>query len=110
MIRRPPRSTRTDTLFPYTTLFRSHILDNDEIVLHGVRFLGSTLWNDFNLYGAKPREQAIEQALGFIRDFVRIQSGTIPGSNLAPPELEALFDANRAWLKHKLDKIGRAHV
>src|SRR3546814_6269644 len=24
MIRRPPRSTRTDTLFPYTTLFRSY--------------------------------------------------------------------------------------
>src|SRR3546814_12150775 len=24
IIRRPPRSTRTDTLFPYTTLFRSH--------------------------------------------------------------------------------------
>src|SRR3546814_3369859 len=24
MLRRPPRSTRTDTLFPYTTLFRSH--------------------------------------------------------------------------------------
>src|SRR3546814_11245027 len=24
MIRRPPRSTRTDTLFPYTTLFRSN--------------------------------------------------------------------------------------
>src|SRR3546814_18548620 len=28
MIRRPPRSTRTDTLFPYTTLFRS-ILSGD---------------------------------------------------------------------------------
>src|SRR3546814_14805470 len=27
MIRRPPRSTRTDTLFPYTTLFRSRSLD-----------------------------------------------------------------------------------
>src|SRR3546814_10620287 len=26
MIRRPPRSTRTDTLFPYTTLFRSALL------------------------------------------------------------------------------------
>src|SRR3546814_3813080 len=26
MIRRPPRSTRTDTLFPYTTLFRSHLV------------------------------------------------------------------------------------
>src|SRR3546814_5510386 len=28
MIRRPPRSTRTDTLFPYTTLFRSDILED----------------------------------------------------------------------------------
>src|SRR3546814_86160 len=27
MIRRPPRSTRTDTLFPYTTLFRSNDVD-----------------------------------------------------------------------------------
>src|SRR3546814_14270057 len=26
MIRRPPRSTRTDTLFPYTTLFRSRLV------------------------------------------------------------------------------------
>src|SRR3546814_4133643 len=26
MIRRPPRSTRTDTLFPYTTLFRSRVV------------------------------------------------------------------------------------
>src|SRR3546814_14559416 len=26
MIRRPPRSTRTDTLFPYTTLFRSKVM------------------------------------------------------------------------------------
>src|SRR3546814_4585916 len=26
MIRLPPRSTRTDSLFPYTTLFRSHLL------------------------------------------------------------------------------------
>src|SRR3546814_964445 len=36
MIRRPPRSTRTDTLFPYTTLFRSLVgmhrrrLDHDQ--------------------------------------------------------------------------------
>src|SRR3546814_12337220 len=29
MIRRPPRSTRTDTLFPYTTLFRSRRLWNE---------------------------------------------------------------------------------
>src|SRR3546814_6655180 len=30
MIRRPPRSTRTDTLFPYTTLFRSDLLKKGE--------------------------------------------------------------------------------
>src|SRR3546814_5853522 len=30
MIRRPPRSTRTDTLFPYTTLFRSS--DHGQVV------------------------------------------------------------------------------
>src|SRR3546814_3452688 len=33
MIRRPPRSTRTDTLFPYTTLFRSRLVFADRIAL-----------------------------------------------------------------------------
>src|SRR3546814_4787436 len=32
MIRRPPRSTRTDTLFPYTTLFRSPILSTSGLL------------------------------------------------------------------------------
>src|SRR3546814_18328292 len=36
MIRRPPRSTRTDTLFPYTTLFRSHVGDAGYAHAHGV--------------------------------------------------------------------------
>src|SRR3546814_14403785 len=36
MIRRPPRSTRTDTLFPYTTLFRSR-----QRARHGRRGLGA---------------------------------------------------------------------
>src|SRR3546814_6328490 len=35
MIRRPPRSTRTNTLFPYTTLFRS--LDRMEAAYHALR-------------------------------------------------------------------------
>src|SRR3546814_9640226 len=30
MIRRPPRSTRTDTLFPYTTLFRSQTCESED--------------------------------------------------------------------------------
>src|SRR3546814_16888745 len=32
MIRRPPRSTRTDTLFPYTTLFRSRPKQTDKLL------------------------------------------------------------------------------
>src|SRR3546814_10574909 len=32
MIRRPPRSTRTDTLFPYTTLFRSSLRIIDQCI------------------------------------------------------------------------------
>src|SRR3546814_13388247 len=32
MIRRPPRSTRTDTLFPYTTLFRSSVTYSDSTI------------------------------------------------------------------------------
>src|SRR3546814_7514220 len=39
MIRRPPRSTRTDTLFPYTTLFRSaeteHARHRTSVLAHG---------------------------------------------------------------------------
>src|SRR3546814_14425936 len=38
MVRRPPRSTRTDTLFPYTTLFRSFLQLGDRLVhRRGVR-------------------------------------------------------------------------
>src|SRR3546814_10268400 len=45
MIRRPPRSTRTDTLFPYTTLFRSvfrRIYVGRDCVLRWVSGCGST--------------------------------------------------------------------
>src|SRR3546814_2025032 len=45
MIRRPPRSTRTDTLFPYTTLFRS---------VHGVPMMQSS--------GSKPNSRSCAKA------------------------------------------------
>src|SRR3546814_9371765 len=44
MIRRPPRSTRTDTLFPYTTLFRSDLLEGRHEV--GLDPLGERLEAD----------------------------------------------------------------
>src|SRR3546814_11651048 len=42
MIRRPPRSTRTDTLFPYTTLFRSQLVAHigEELAFCPAGFLG----------------------------------------------------------------------
>src|SRR3546814_4313960 len=42
MIRRPPRSTRTDTLFPYTTLFRSEVRRSQQSVppIHSAEELG----------------------------------------------------------------------
>src|SRR3546814_6329585 len=56
MIRRPPRSTRTDTLFPYTTLFRSGRTDrsigtgsrfHDDRLLQGAgQVLGHGAGND----------------------------------------------------------------
>src|SRR3546814_3671453 len=42
MIRRPPRSTRTDTLCPYTTLFRS-----DHLRVHFIGALGTDQIGDF---------------------------------------------------------------
>src|SRR3546814_12092283 len=59
MIRRPPRSTRTDTLFPYTTLFRSAgLIDGD----HGAG-LHQTFVHDLvraTLYDAIPPLRRIE--------------------------------------------------
>src|SRR3546814_18316140 len=44
MIRRPPRSTRTDTLFPYTTLFRSSALLQAVDDLHQQRMMSDVTW------------------------------------------------------------------
>src|SRR3546814_12650796 len=43
MIRRPPRSTRTDTLFPYTTLFRSALHALDDLAAAGLHVASRAL-------------------------------------------------------------------
>src|SRR3546814_5632773 len=55
MIRRPPRSTRTDTLFPYTTLFRS--------------LLVGELWRQYQVFADRPlasvqNERVLEVKMG----------------------------------------------
>src|SRR3546814_5828206 len=69
MIRRPPRSTRTDTLFPYTTLFRSPIINggkDPKYQLLGVNLLfaallvvvvGSFAGNFFAIAQVMPRSE-----------------------------------------------------
>src|SRR3546814_2309327 len=61
MIRRPPRSTRTDTLFPYTTLFRSTVRKADptfEAAIASFR-IAAVLVLDLGLLLAAKSERAV---------------------------------------------------
>src|SRR3546814_6766201 len=72
MIRRPPRSTRTDTLFPYTTLFRSVVADEAQgAALHLSLAQGQRLvtragalwrWDGFTVKTGTPTAAAIRLA------------------------------------------------
>src|SRR3546814_12932773 len=76
MIRRPPRSTRTDTLFPYTTLFRS-LLDRCEI--NWVRQPEAKGTGNATLYA---RDAGVDRTfLLMLPDM--IFTGTPPGQGLA---------------------------
>src|SRR5687767_6390016 len=49
---------------------RIRVLDNDEALIDGVRFLGTTLWTDFMLFGeGEKRQAATQEAQRFMRDF-----------------------------------------
>src|SRR3546814_1408693 len=89
MIRRPPRSTRTDTLFPYTTLFRSPLtafvdvifgvfqLVEDEIQLCGTREIpdrkhrAQGLLKPRDIAVGRPRAKELLVALALHLDQVR---------------------------------------
>src|SRR3546814_17106536 len=67
MIRRPPRSTRTDTLFPYTTLFRSEARDRDAGLVGGLddhRALGRGQFDAVDEDGDLVRRQVGVDGLG----------------------------------------------
>src|SRR3546814_14844959 len=60
MIRRPPRSTRTDTLFPYTTLFRSRLRDEIFGDQTDRRQIGRTEHGDARQHEIETRARRIE--------------------------------------------------
>src|SRR3546814_11920953 len=79
MIRRPPRSTRTDTLFPYTTLFRSIVADS------AAQHAGETA------IGARMRLAVQESALRRDRRRIGTDGGERPGKRAAQIRLAHRF-------------------
>src|SRR3546814_19203778 len=63
MIRRPPRSTRTDTLFPYTTLFRSRAI---RYVVDGSMPIAGALWRTCSR-GSKRSEEHTSELQSLMR-------------------------------------------
>jgi hypothetical protein len=54
-----------------------HILNDDQVIIDGVRFLGSILWTDFGLFGEADKFFAMQQARQQMTDFpsFRIMAG-----------------------------------
>ncbi len=80
-----------------------HVLDDEEVVLGGVRFLGSTLWTDFMLFGAgDARVDAMAQAQRLMRDFSRIRVGDEATALFTPTDAAMRFERHASWLQRGL--------
>lgn len=81
------------------------LLDDSATEVAGVRFLGTTLWTDFRLFGEGESRQVAEQAAArFMRDFQRIRIRD-DGQDLLTPQASArLFAQHAAWLQRALDE------
>ena len=81
------------------------LLDSSEVIIDGVRFLGTTLWTDFMLFGeGEKRAAAMREALSFMRDFSRIRIGAAAQAPFTPAASAALFQAQAGWLEGKLSE------
>ena len=76
-----------------------HLLDDSELVLGGVRFLGTTLWTDFGLFGAGEQKAAAKaEATRLLRDFSRITLSEAATAPFTPDDAAALCKRHAAWL------------
>src|SRR3546814_10004053 len=100
MIRRPPRSTRTDTLFPYTTLFRSQGEADEPVDLFEVRRRGHRAGEDQR--ERQLRVLLAQQDAEQVEDF-------LGGADAAGEHDDAVAEADEGF-QPLLDEIGRAHV
>src|SRR3546814_12375369 len=101
MIRRPPRSTRTDTLFPYTTLFRSECCEAVMDILQPTREKPIILNLPATVEAATPNIYAdqIEWFCRHIRDRDKVVISLHPhndrGTGVAAAELGLMAGADR---------------
>src|SRR3546814_19775316 len=88
MIRRPPRSTRTDALFPYTTLFRSveGLAPHDHRAAHGELLEAAEVGGQVPRHLAAGADHAVGGAGEDQRDFGSIHKGEVP-TQVAWPSL-----------------------
>ncbi len=86
---------------------RIHVLDNNEIIIGDVRFLGCTLWTDFLLFGEAERPWAMREGSRYLNDFNLIAESVHPGKPSKPftPERSVeLFNESVKWLEARLDE------
>jgi len=79
-----------------------HVLENDEIVLDGVRFLGATLWTDYCLQGLAQREFAMATAKHGMNDFRQIHKAS--GELLHPRDIAQAHAETVEWLRGRLSE------
>src|SRR3546814_8156401 len=119
MIRRPPRSTRTDTLFPYTTLFRSgvlaphrplqaHLVDRHELLRAAEGRRDAVLGAEGDRHDRLAGEDAVAQHLALQRLGEELHADLPPGvrSEEHTSELQSLMRISYAvfCLKKKTTK------
>jgi Icc-related predicted phosphoesterase len=75
-------------------------LDDDVAMIGGVRFVGSTLWADYELYGAERRDEMMSVARRRMMDHRRILEE--PGRFMTPEESLALHRVARSFLTERL--------
>ena len=84
---------------------RIHFLDDSTKLIGHVRFVGSTLWTDFRLFGeGQGRAAAMQEALRFMRDFTRIRIDEASQALFTPADAASLFQRHASWLAAELAK------
>lgn len=80
------------------------VLERDELVIGGLRFLGTTLWTDFRLDpDAATRATAARTAQKLVRDFSRIRIDENTDAAFSPAHSALQFRRNADWLHTRLE-------